>query len=337
MADFFSRLNLSGPMGRLEQYIRGLVNSPVLLLSQPARYILTAGGKRLRAALAFLSARVGAGTIAQPGGASGQESVSEAAVYAAAGIELVHAASLVHDDMIDQSPHRRGRPTIHEKWHHDAALLAGDYLFTLAALAVTWAGDIRIMECLAEASKAICEGEISGVDEVEPLPEALEAYRFKIAHKTAALFEAAGRIGVLASGAGDELSEALGRFGHNLGMAFQIVDDVLDYTGDEKTLGKPAGGDLSRGLITLPFLYAVTYDDADGFLHRLAAHLGSAASGEEVDAAIRRVQASSGPDRARADAERYRAEALQYLTCIPDPALRAPLEEVARAVVERAF
>ena len=322
--DLFAQLGISAEMARLESYMGGLVTSPVFALSQPARYILTSGGKRLRAALAFLAARLSGGPI------------PESAVYAAAAVELIHAASLVHDDLIDQSPHRRGRPTIHEKWHHDVALLAGDYLFALAARAITLTGSVAVMDHISAAATAVCEGEISNVDEVTPLEDALESYRFKIGHKTAALFEAAGKVGA-ACGGGDEKSiDAIGQFGYTLGMAFQIVDDVLDYVGDEGRLGKPAGGDLRRGLITLPLIYAVSYDDPDGYLQHAVERFGNSLSPEEFAEALRRVRSSAGPERARRDAEGYYQEGLQYLAPLPSPA-RASLEEIARQMVERAY
>lgn len=323
--DLLARLGLTAEMSRLESYLGGLVTSPVLTLSQPARHILTAGGKRLRAALTFLSAR-----------SVGARPIPEAVIYAAAAVELIHAASLVHDDMIDQSPHRRGRPTIHEKWHRDVALLAGDYLFALAARAITLTGSIEVMDHISAAAMSVCEGEISSVNEIEPLEDALEAYRFKIGHKTAALFAAAGKVGAACGRADAATVDALGRFGYALGMAFQIIDDVLDYVGDERTLGKPAGGDLRRGLITLPLIYAVAYDDADGFLRRTVDHFGDTLGPEEIATALQRVRDSSGPQRARQEAERYRREGLQYLAAAVAESARAPLEEIARAAVERA-
>lgn len=325
MDDLFSRLGIAVEMARLEQYIGTLADSPVFLIAEPARHILTSGGKRLRAVLTFLSA------------CSNGRPLPETAVYAAAAVELVHAASLVHDDLIDQSPHRRGRPTIHEKWNHDAALLAGDYIFALAARAIAAAGDLRVMAYIAEAAAAVCEGEISGVDQVEPLEEALAAYTFKIGHKTAALFEAAAKVGAACGECSADEIAALGRFGYALGMAFQIMDDVLDYVGDEQTLGKPAGSDLRRGLITLPLIYAVAHDDSDGFLRQVVARLGNAATSQEIAEALRRVRASSGPARAQEEAERYRQEALRHLgTAVAGPR-RAGLEEIARLSVERSY
>ncbi|MGC9023442.1 MAG: polyprenyl synthetase family protein [Chloroflexia bacterium] len=315
-------MGLAEEMARLEQYLRGLVTSPLVLLSRPAVYLLTAGGKRLRALLTLLASRVG------------NHAVPEAALSGAAAVELIHAASLVHDDLIDQSPHRRGRPTIHEKWHHDVALLTGDYFFSLAARALARTGDIRLLDDIGEAAVAICEGEMSSVQQAEPLEEALEQYTFKVARKTAVLFEAAGKVGARCGGADEETISALGRFGFALGMSFQIVDDVLDYTGDERELGKPAGGDLRRGLITLPLIYAVAYDDADGFLHRLVERLGDALPPEEVEEALERVRASSGPERARREAKRYHREALFHLQGIADP-VRSHLEEIACLAVER--
>jgi heptaprenyl diphosphate synthase len=321
--DLFARLGIAAEMAKLEGYIGGLVTSPVFVLSQPARYILTAGGKRLRAALAFLAARPAGGPV------------PESAIYAAAAVELIHAASLVHDDLIDQSPHRRGRPAIHEKWQHDVALLAGDYLFALAARAITLTGSVAVMDHISAAAAAVCEGEITSVDEIEPLEDALASYRFKIARKTAALFEAAGKVGAVCGGADEETVAALGCFGHALGMAFQIVDDILDYVGEEEKLGKPAGGDLRRGLITLPLIYAVAHDDPDGSLRCTVDRFGDTLSPAEFDQALCQVQASSGPGRARRDAEHYCHEGLQYLALVPSEAARDALAEIARLVVDR--
>lgn len=325
MPGFLSHLGIAEEMEWLERYMQDLVQSPILLLSDPARHILTAGGKRLRAAIVFLTARLG------------REVVSEEALYAAASIELVHAASLVHDDLIDQSPHRRGRPTIHNKWHHDAALLTGDYLFALSARAIARTSDVKILADISNAATAICEGEICSVDGVEPLEEALEAYDFKIGHKTAALFEAAARVGARCGGMDESTIESLGRFGYALGMSFQIVDDILDYVGDEQVLGKPAGGDLRRGLITLPLIYAVAYDDRDLFLRGVVSRFGDGLGPDDIAEALQRVCNSSGPLRAQEKAEACYQEALQHLQKIAHYPTYTELETVAVRAVKRTF
>lgn len=324
MIERYSQWGIDGAMERLERYMRGLVTSPVFLLSRPSRHILSAGGKRLRAALTFLSTQLDGAAV------------SDAAVYGAAAVELIHAASLVHDDLIDHAAQRRGRPTIHEKWHHATALLSGDYLFALAARSIAMTDDIRVLECLAEASVAICEGETRVVDQVEPLEEALEHYTFHIGRKTASLFQAAGQVGGLCGGASEEMVRALGRYGHALGMAFQIVDDVLDYVADEEILGKPVGGDLRRGVITLPLIYAVAYDD-DGFLREVVDRSDDSLRPEEIAEAVRRIQSSSGPGRAREDAEWHRREALRCLDALNGYPGCPALAEVADLVVERSF
>lgn len=323
MPGFFSHLGIAEEMEWLERYMQDLVRSPILLLSDPARYILTAGGKRLRAAIVFLTAKLG------------QEIVTDEALHAAASIELVHAASLVHDDLIDQSPHRRGRSTIHSKWHHDAALLTGDYLFALSAQAIARTSDVKILADISNAATAICEGEICSVDEVEPLEKALEAYNFKIGHKTASLFEAAARVGARCGGMDKSIIESLGRFGYALGLSFQIVDDILDYVGDEQVLGKPAGGDLKRGLITLPLIYAVAYDDSDLFLRGIVSRFGDGLGPEDIAEALWRVCNSSGPLRAQEEAETCHREALQHLHEIAHFSAYTALEMVAARAVTR--
>ena len=327
--DLFARLGIAAEMARLERYIGGLVTSPVLGLSQSARHILTAGGKRLRAALAFLAARLDGGPI------------PETAIYAAAAVEIIHAASLVHDDLIDQSPHRRGRPTIHEKWHHDVALLAGDYLFALAARAVTLTASVAVMDHISAAAAAVCEGELTSVDEIEPLADVLEAYNFKIAHKTAALFAAAGHVGAVCGGADTATVAALGRFGHALGMAFQIVDDILDYTSDEATLGKPVGGDLRQGIVTLPFFYFLqSHPQPEQVIARLEQPMisgGANGSGGEdpVGQIVAQVRASEALRRAAAEATEFSARAKTALVAFPDSVYRRALLELADFVVER--
>ncbi len=206
--------------------------------------MIGAGGKRLRAALVLLAARLGHYDL-------------ERAAHPAAAVELLHTASLVHDDLVDHAPRRRNHATIHTRWGNTVALMLGDYFFALSANELAAEPDPRIISFYANAAQTIVEGELSPVMQLEPLDIALEQYRYKIGCKTAALFEASCKAGIAVAGGTPEQIEALGHFGYDLGLAFQIVDDVLDFTGDERTLGKPAGNDLREGTWTLPLIYAV--------------------------------------------------------------------------------
>lgn len=323
LSEIMARLELQVQLAQVDAFMQSLVTSPVLLISQPARHVIQAGGKRLRAALILLAARL-------------NHFDTSRVLAVASAVELIHAASLVHDDLIDQSPRRRGLETVHSKWFRDAALVGGDYLFALAAESIARSGDLRVLECLGRASVRICEGEISVVASVAPLDEALHAYFTKIAGKTAALFEEGLKAAGVVSGADEEQIAALGRFGHHLGMAFQITDDILDYVGDPQELGKPVGGDLRRRQITLPLIYAA-HQGMPAALRATIDRIDDGASAEEVEELLRWVQTSPAIEQARGDAYRYCEEACHALALFPASEARAGLEALAWSVVSRRY
>ncbi|GAB4533668.1 MAG: polyprenyl synthetase family protein [Anaerolineae bacterium] len=308
-------------MTRVEDYMQGLVTSPVMVISEPARHVISAGGKRLRALLVLLAARL---NDYEPG----------RVVAVASAVELIHAASLVHDDLIDQSPRRRGLATVHSKWFRDAALVGGDYLFALSATAIARSGDIRVLECLGRAAVRICEGEISLVSNVSPVDEALEAYFSKIQGKTAVLFEEGLKAAGVVSGASESEIEALGRYGHNLGMAFQITDDLLDYIGDPAVIGKPVGGDLRRRQITLPLIYAAN-DGMSPAMRATIDRIDDGATPEDIEALLTWVQTSVGIERSRQEARRFCQEACDALQVFPPSPIRDALERMAWFVLVR--
>jgi heptaprenyl diphosphate synthase len=282
-------------------------------------HAVSSGGKRLRALLALLAAKLGSYTL-------------ERTINAAAAAELIHAASLIHDDLVDGAAQRRGKVTVHTRWGSDVALMVGDYFFALASYEMALAPDSRIIAIYAQAVRTIVEGELSPVLAVEPLEQALEQYLHKTGSKTAALFAAACQAGMLC-GRGDEAQvTALGRFGYDLGIAFQIVDDVLDYTGDEQTLGKPAGNDLRQGTITLPLIYAV----ANGAPSALASVLDEPEPDAALVAAtIAEVRRWRGIDDAQATAEHYATRARTHLDIFPASPARDALIALTQFVVER--
>jgi heptaprenyl diphosphate synthase len=242
--DILQRAALSDDLAAVEHLLMRRTDSRSSLLSAAGAHTIAAGGKRLRAALVLLAARLGNYDL-------------ERAAHPAAAVELLHAASLVHDDLVDHAERRRGHMTIHARWDSTVALMLGDYFFALAANELAAERDPRIIKFYTGAAQTIVEGELSPVTQIEPLDVALAQYRYKIGCKTAALFEAACKAGIAVADGSNEQIEALGRFGYDLGLAFQIVDDVLDFTGDERTLGKPAGNDLREGTWTIPLIYAV--------------------------------------------------------------------------------
>jgi heptaprenyl diphosphate synthase len=321
LSEIVARFDLRPEMAEVDDYMASLVTSPVLTVAEPARHVIAAGGKRLRALLVLLTAKL-------------NHYDRTKAVAVASAVELIHASSLVHDDLIDQSPRRRGLATVHSKWFRDAALVGGDYLFALAAMAIVRGGDLRVLECLSRAAVKICEGEINLVKHVTPLDQALDAYFFKIAGKTAVLFEEGLKAAGVISGAPAVEIEALGHYGYGLGMAFQITDDVLDYIGDPSVLGKPAGGDLRRRQITLPLIYAA----ANGMAPALRATvdcIDDGATPAEVEELLAWVQRSVGIERSQQEARRFCQQACDALQVFHPSPLRDALADIAWFVLGR--
>lgn len=321
LSEVIARFELQADMARVEDYMQSLVTSPVMVISEPARHVISAGGKRLRALLVLLATRLNHGDPSK-------------AVAVASAVELIHAATLVHDDLIDQSPRRRGLATVHSKWFRDAALVGGDYLFALSATAIARSGDIRVLDCLGRAAVRICEGEISLVSHVNPLDQALEAYFFKIWGKTAVLFEEGLRAAGLISDASQAKVEALARYGYNLGMAFQITDDVLDYIGDPNVIGKPVGGDLRRRQITLPLIYAAA-NGMPAAMRTTIDRIDDGATPDEIEALLAWVQQSAGIERSQQEAHRFCQQACDALRVFPPSAVQDALEDLAWFVLER--
>jgi heptaprenyl diphosphate synthase/octaprenyl-diphosphate synthase len=319
--EIVAHFGLQQEMAQVDDYMQSVVTSPVLTVSGPARHVIAAGGKRLRALLVLLAAKL-------------NHYHPPKAVAVASAVELIHAASLVHDDLIDQSPRRRGLATVHSKWFRDAALVGGDYLFALSATAIARSGDIRVLDCLGRAAVRICEGEISLVHDVSPLDRALEAYFFKIGGKTAVLFEEGLKAAGVISGASEAETEALGCYGYSLGMAFQITDDLLDYVGDPMVIGKPVGGDLQRRQITLPLIYAAA-DGMSPAMRATIARIDDGATSDEIEELLAWVQHSVGIERSRREAHRFCQQACDALHTFPPSAVRDGLEGIAWFVLER--
>jgi heptaprenyl diphosphate synthase len=319
LGDIFGRAALSGDLAAVERLLMRRTESRAPLLTAAGAHTIAAGGKRLRAALVLLAARLGHYNL-------------DRACHPAAAVELLHAASLVHDDLVDHTSRRRGHVTVHAHWDNTVALMLGDYFFALAADELAFEPDPRIIRFYASAARIIVEGELSPVTQLEPLDLALAQYRNKIGCKTAALFEAACKAGIAVAGGTPDQVEALGRFGYDLGLAFQIVDDILDFTGDEATLGKPAGNDLREGTWTLPLIYAIDQSD-DPLLHNVVptAPLAPAKVPELVAAVI----ASGGIERTMEEARATATRAITHLSEFPVSDTVRALAEICEFVLNR--
>ena len=282
---------IAADMQAIDRVIRSRLHSEVALIGQVAEYIIGGGGKRLRPALVVLSA-----------GAHGYQGAMHHPL--AAVIEFIHTATLLHDDVVDESGLRRGRATANSLFGNAASVLVGDFVYSRAFQMMVEAGNMRILEVLAEATNIIAEGEVLQLMNCRN-PDIDEAgYLQVIRCKTAKLFEAATRIGALLGGANLAAEEAMARYGAHLGTAFQLIDDVLDYSSDPSVIGKNVGDDLAEGKPTLPLIHAMRCGSpAQVVAVRRAIEAGGL---DELPAVLEAIRDTGALDYAR---ERARAEA----------------------------
>ncbi len=231
-------------MREVDQVIARRLDSGVPLIGQVSRYIIAAGGKRLRPALLLLTC----GAL----GYRGEQRFNLAAV-----VEFIHTATLLHDDVVDDSALRRGNATANETFGNPASVLVGDFLYSRAFQMMVDAQDMRVMQVLADATNVIAEGEVMQLMNMHNAALDEAGYLQVIRSKTAKLFEASARVGAILAGSSTEIEEACATYGQALGTAFQVIDDVLDYTGEADVMGKNLGDDLREGKITLPLIAAM--------------------------------------------------------------------------------
>ncbi|MEN9938374.1 MAG: hypothetical protein RLZZ387_4953 [Chloroflexota bacterium] len=319
LGDMLRRADLPDDMTFVEQQLLARTQSRSQLLAASGAYTVAAGGKRLRAALVLLAARLGSYHL-------------ERAARPAVAIELLHAASLLHDDLVDNAGQRRGRVTVHSRWDKDVALMLGNYFFALAAHELAAEPDPRIIRFYSSAAQTMVEGELTPVTQLEPLETALAQYYHKIGSKTAVLFEAACKAGIAVAGGGEAEIAAAGAYGYDLGLAFQIVDDVLDFTGDETVLGKPAGNDLREGTLTLPLIFAVSQSH-NPLLREVART--ARPDPTRVPQLVSAVVTSGGAARAMDEARALIGRALGHLAIFPSSPTRRAMAEIGEFVLNR--
>lgn len=242
-------LKLTDPgMQQVNAHLRKQLNSEVILINQIAEYIISNGGKRLRPMLMLL--------ITDAFGYQGDQNINLAAV-----IELIHTATLLHDDVVDESEMRRGEKTSHEIWGNSASVLVGDFLYSKSFQMMVKADNMQVMSILSDATNKISEGEVQQLLNVGNLDLSEDAYYQIIANKTAKLFEAACRLAAVIAEQNHDIQIEMAEFGMLLGTAFQIADDVLDYTANGDDLGKNLGDDFSEGKLTMPLIYLLKHGD----------------------------------------------------------------------------
>ena len=313
---------LAADMQRVDAVIRSRLRSEVVLVNQVAEYIIDSGGKRLRPALVLLTA-----------GAMGFD--GEASHVLAAVIEFIHTATLLHDDVVDESDLRRGRDTANALFGNAASVLVGDFLYSRAFQMMVELGQMRVMQILSDATNIIAEGEVLQLMNCHNADINEQDYLHVIRYKTAKLFEAAARLGAILGGVDVGQEQAFAAYGMHLGTAFQLIDDVLDYSGDMSEIGKNLGDDLAEGKPTLPLLYVLQQGDANqSALVRSAIEHGGL---QQFDAILTAVRTSGALDYTRQRAREESQRALSMLSDVPDSPYRQHLVNLAQFAVDRSF
>ena len=305
----------------LESRLRDVGRAAHPTFQAAVEHLFSSPGKLLRPTLVFLSARFGT------------RADRAVVLNLAQSLELVHTASLVHDDIVDDADLRRNVPTVNAMWTDDIALIVGDYLFAKAYALAAVLPKPEVIAMVAQTVFALCDGELKEVTMERRLPTE-DAYLERIELKTASLYAACCQGAALLTDADPEHVAALGAFGTNLGLAFQITDDVLDLVGDEAEFGKAVGRDLAEGMPTLPMIYAAM--DADGHSGELARRIvATDKSDDEVHDLLRTIRATNGPERARQRAIAFHDAAVEALDRLPQRTERDALRDVADFVVSR--
>jgi heptaprenyl diphosphate synthase/octaprenyl-diphosphate synthase len=311
---------ISGLLEQVVENLRGLAGQAQISGDGDLiEHAVVSGGKKVRPAVTLLT-----GTF-HPGH-------DEALVTMATAVELLHIASLIHDDTVDKADTRRGRATISRLWGNDVAVLLGDYVFATSATFVCDTGNIRVVRRFSETIMELAKGELAERFSAHDWHQTVDDYNLRIYDKTASLFCTAAESGGVLSGAPEEECKALYRYGYNLGMAFQIMDDVLDFQGTEEELGKPVGGDLLQGTLTLPaLLYADRHPDETAVV-RLR---DGSRETDDLQALVDLIRGSAIIDEAIAVMNGYRDRALASLSKLPNTHERQSLEALTDYVSRR--
>lgn len=293
------------------------------LLQQALDHIRQRAGKRMRPILILLMAR-------------NYGSVTDVTQHAAVGLELLHTASLVHDDVVDESRERRGQESVNALYDNKVAVLVGDYILSTALLSVSYTHSEKIVRYLAELGRTLSDGEILQLSSIDNEEISEETYYNIIKNKTAALFEACSAIGALSAGASDEEVERAKLFGRQLGIIFQIRDDIFDYYNDEKEIGKPTGNDMTEGKLTLPVIYALRHTGDKAMLelaHKVKNHT---ISSDEIKTLVDFTISNGGIEYADKRMWEFHAKAEEFLNNdVSDEAIRKSLHAYLDFVIKR--
>ena len=311
---------LSSDLNVIEKELEETIEAQSPLLQQASLHLLKAGGKRIRPVFVLLAGKFGNYDI---------NVIKNVAVT----LELIHTASLVHDDVIDNAELRRGLPTIKAKWDNRIAMYTGDFIFARSIELMTKINDPAAHKILSNTMVELCLGEIAQIKDKYRYDQNLRDYLRRIKRKTAILIAASCQLGAVASNVDEKTHKKLYQFGYYVGMSFQIIDDVLDFTSNEKTLGKPAGGDLQQGNITLPVLYAMEDEAIRAVIH----NVGENTQREMINNIIKLVNHSGAIEKSLAMSDRYLDKALAVLEELPPNKAKKRLRDIALFIGKRKF
>ena len=313
---------IADDMAEVNTTIRERLSSEVVLINQVGGYIINSGGKRLRPVLALLCARAL--------GYEGRQHINVAAL-----VEFIHTATLLHDDVVDASELRRGKETANALWGNEASVLVGDFLYTRAFQMMVDVDSMRVMSILAEATNIISEGEVLQLLNCHDADTTEQRYLDVIRYKTAKLFEAAARLSAILAGHDETVEQAMAAYGMHLGTAFQLVDDVLDYSGATGEIGKNIGDDLAEGKPTLPLIHAMRTGNAE---QAAAVRRAIEKDGRDAIDAVREAIESTGALDYTAQSSRDEAaRARDALAAIPESPYKEGLTALATFSVDRSF
>lgn len=323
------RAVVSADFDAVNQFVIDQLHSDVALVESIGHYIIDAGGKRMRPVLVLLGAK--------SCGYEGSQHIALAAV-----IEFIHTATLLHDDVVDMSSMRRGRPTANEQWNNPSSVLVGDFIYSRAFQVLVSIGNMAIMKIIADTTNRIAEGEVLQLINKNNSAATEAGYMNVIRHKTAILFQAAAECGAILANASAAEQSVLRDVGMHIGLAFQLIDDVLDYEGDATTMGKNIGDDLAEGKPTLPLIHAMrTGSPEEAALIKACIESGSANTDkpiaeQQLRDVIAIIQRSGSLDYTRALAVAEADKAIALLAALRDTPYRQALEDMSNLAVKRA-
>ncbi len=316
---------ISSDLEEVENELEANIKSPVPLVYEISKHLLGSGGKRLRPAVLLLSS-----------GACGRLEGRER-IYSAAALELIHTATLLHDDVVDDAKLRRGKPSSNIVWGNKATVLVGDFMLAKALGLIQSCGDLELIKAVTDAAAKLAEGQVLEVMNANNMLEVTQEVCFGIIeNKTASLLESCGTVGAILAGVEDGLKRSVGQYGFNIGIAFQLTDDALDYSSTEEEFGKGVGQDLIEGKMTLPLFYSIQ-EASSSERSKINDILVSEEVFTEDDLSFVRdvVERYKGVQKTNDMAENYIDKAKKAISLLPDTPYKSSLDSLAEYIVDR--